>query len=94
MDANGFLQSLDQQIAACLQVMRDGLDVPPATLYRLEGQCEAAIALGLIGRDALQAQVNAHYRALLGEVPQAADDGRIRLPLRMTVAPVYPSTQD
>ncbi|TNF34954.1 MAG: hypothetical protein EP312_04985 [Gammaproteobacteria bacterium] len=95
MDANGFLQQLDQAIIACLQAMRDGLDVPPATRYRLEGQIEAAIALGFLTADTARQRVDGHYRAVLGEVPlQPEQDGRVRLPLRMRVAPVYPSTRD
>jgi len=95
MDANGFLQQLDQAIIACLHAMQDGLDVPPATRYRLEGQVEAAITLGFITAEAAQQRIDAHYLAVLGEVPmQPEQDGRVRLPLRMRVAPVYPSTKD
>ena len=94
MDTHGFLLQLDQHIVACITAMRDGLDVPPATRYRLEGQMESAIALGLIERAAMQAQVDAHYRTLLGEVPvKPVLDERVCLPLRMTAAPVYPSTK-
>ena len=94
MDANGFLESLDRQWLACLQAMRDGLDVPPATLYRLEGQCEAAIALGLVDAATLQQRLDAHSEAILGELPQApGGEGRIRLALKMVTAPVYPSSK-
>jgi hypothetical protein len=94
MDANGFLAQLDQHIVACINAMREGLDVPPATRYRLEGQIESAIALGLIERAVIQAQIDAHYQALLGAVPErAARDACVRLPLRMQTAPVYPGTK-
>ncbi len=89
-----FLEELDHRLRSFFEEQEAGFDVPPATLYRLEGAMETAVQLGVIGqlqlRDKLLALAEEFLPQPLQEIYRA--DTRLALHLHMAEAPVYPGT--
>ena len=90
----------DRLRALCLRVAA-GDDVPPAQLLRLEGLREAAVMTGCADAPALQEQMDACFREVLGEAlsERLGGDWQERhpfpeVPLFMGRAPVSPGTGD
>ena len=90
----GYRAELSQKIQQFFSDQQQGLDIPPADLYRLEGFIDAGLLLGLIFDTELKQELVDGAEQYLNTV--VADfyrqDYRLILHLRMHEAPVYPSS--
>ena len=101
-----WLASLQQRIEAFYSALAAERDVSPAVRYRLEGALEGALATGQLTRSVLLQWVEEAYQAAFSEsLYEAFAESRfselqcdlesaVRLPWKMTKAPVYPSGGD
>ncbi|MDF1691575.1 MAG: hypothetical protein P1U47_04330 [Zhongshania sp.] len=74
---------------------QQGLDIPPAQLYRLEGYIEAGILVGFITEPEIKQNLIDHAKQYLNsDVAEFyRQDYRLILHLRMATAPVYPGNK-
>ncbi len=88
-----FLNDLECRLRSFFAEQAAGFDVPPATLYRLEGAMDAAVQLGAISQQQLREKILALAEEFLPEPLQHIyrPDSRLLLHLHMAEAPVYPS---
>lgn len=82
-----FLREIETRINACREAVARGDDVPPATLYRLEGAIDLGLRCELATREQIDALVPAENR-----LSGTADGYRLCFP--MHTAPVYPTTSN
>ncbi|MFQ3199454.1 MAG: hypothetical protein ACI9SK_000161 [Zhongshania sp.] len=90
-----YLAELETRLNGFFSDQADGLDIPPALLYRLEGFIDAGIMLAFISATDMKKRLTAlaeHYAGADAAAIYENDD-RIILHLLMPEAPVYPSTK-
>ncbi|WP_373077934.1 hypothetical protein [Zhongshania sp.] len=85
---------LAQKLQCFFSDQQQGLDIPPAQLYRIEGFIEAGLLAGFITELGLkQTLVDSAKQYLNVEVADFyQQDYRLILHMRMHEAPVYPSS--
>ena len=92
--ANDFCAQLFEKIHSFFSDQQQGLDIPPAQLYRLEGFIEAGLIAGFV----LESEVKKTFIDCAEQYfnTEIADfyrkDYRLILHMRMSEAPVYPSS--
>lgn len=88
-----YLAELDARLELFFSDQADGLDIPPAILYQLEGFIDAGVVSGFMTRSDIKARLVALAKryADADTVAVYENDNRIILHLRMSDAPVYPS---
>jgi hypothetical protein len=92
-DVSNYLAELEARLLAFFEDQADGLDIPPAVLYRLEGFIEAGVIAKFINAAEIKSRLcelaqryaNTEVAALY------RSDERLILHLHMPEAPVYPS---
>ncbi|MEX1670703.1 hypothetical protein AB4876_17415 [Zhongshania guokunii] len=90
-----YLEELSCKLTQFFSDQRDGLDIPPAQLYRLEGFIEAGILVRFITESEVkQDLIDRAKQYLSHDVAEFyRQDYRLILHLRMPIAPVYPSNK-
>ncbi len=93
MDSQAFIDDLRKRLRAFFTEQAQGWDVPPATLYRLEGAMASAVQLGLVSEAELRGYLLHLAEEFLDENLQGIyrNDRQLLLHLHMHEAPVYPS---
>lgn len=86
---------LAQRLRQFFSDQQQGLDIPPADLYRLEGFIEAGLLMGIVDAPEIkQALIDGAQQHLGTEIAEFyRQDYRLILHLRMHQAPVYPSSK-
>lgn len=97
MNESDFRQSLHEHLATFFADQAQGLDIPPAILYRLEGRIALGIELGLTSVAKVRQTVATLAAEHLGTeaarcYSDVAGDEPVVLHLHMAEAPVFPST--
>lgn len=92
-DTSNYLAELEARLLAFFEDQAEGLDIPPAVLYRLEGFIEAGVIAKLINASDLKSRLCelAERYASTEVVALYRSDERLILHLHMPEAPVYPS---
>ncbi|AKH69891.1 hypothetical protein IMCC21906_02228 [Spongiibacter sp. IMCC21906] len=92
--AAAFYDILRPKLQAFFDDQKEGLDIPPGVLYRLEGQMQLGVEMNLIDEVSLRKNLVEMAESVLGsEAAQCyRDDHRLILHLQMPAAPVHPST--
>ena len=100
MEKHEWHQRCRSRLIDLYEELRDFDDVAPAQAYRLEGFLEAAVAADAMTRDEAKALIAAIYEEVFEEAfkpslaEETAGDETIRLPLRVSRAPVWPGSSD
>jgi len=92
--AKDFCAQLSEKINCFFSDQQQGLDIPPAELYRLEGFIEAGLLAGFIlESEVKQRFIDGAEQYLSTEIADFyRQDYRLILHMRMNEAPVYPSS--
>lgn len=94
-DVVGYLAELDAKLLAFFKDQAEGLDIPPALLYRIEGFIEAGLAAKLISPQEIRGRLCELAERYVHEEVAALyhGDERFILHMHMPEAPVYPSSK-
>lgn len=90
-----YLAELETRLNTFFSDQAEGLDIPPALLYRLEGFIDAGIMVAFISAADIKKRLTTlaeHYAGAEAAAIYENDD-RVILHLLMPEAPVYPSTK-
>jgi hypothetical protein len=90
MEQEAFMNLVEQRLTDIFDRYQQGLDVPPATVFRTEGLLEAAVHLNFVSQDGAKLLIGKSYRQCFNCDLTELGDG-LHIPVQMTRAPVYPS---
>jgi|TARA_R110001599_G_scaffold269171_1_gene469984 hypothetical protein len=94
--AADYCAELSQKIAQFFSDQQQGLDIPPALLYRFEGFVEAGLLMGYITETEVKRELvdGAQYYLNTAIAEFYQQDFRLILHMRMREAPVYASSPE
>jgi hypothetical protein len=92
MDEQQLIVSIESRLQAVFAAYQQGKDVPPCTLFRLEGVIEAACLMGFLTHQQANDLITVAWTAHFGVPVPSLSDGEIVIPTMMHRAPVVPST--
>lgn len=97
---NDLITEIETRLATALERLAAGDDLPPSLRLRLEGLCEAAVIVGAVDAQEIDALVEAQMKSLRGVDLRDALGADWRamhpfpeLPVYMDRAPVSPSAK-
>lgn len=90
MDQAAFMGLIEQRLLDIFNRYQQGLEVPPATVFRTEGLLEAAVHLAYVSEAAAKQLINKNYHQVFNRDLVDFGDGLL-IPVQMDRAPVYPS---
>lgn len=92
MNNKAFINEVETRLEAVFAAYQGNKDVPPATLFRLEGFIQAGCALGLMTIAEANRLIAKQWQQHIQRPLPALSTTEVMIPTAMQRAPVYPST--